>query len=86
MVDRYEPTIIDRGSHYHADMESVADGDYVLATDYAALEAERDTLRRKLDAVMEAYSNAPDYDYSYDRWNDGYDHAMDEIRAIVEGE
>jgi len=49
--------------------------EFVAASDHAALESERDELRRKLDAVL-ALCQPP-------VWPDA---RLDEIRAIVEGQ
>lgn len=53
----------------------------VLVADYEAMTAERDELQRKLDAVKKKAKCCG----GCDGFSAGYDTAMAEIRAIVEG-
>lgn len=54
---KYDP-ICDR---HVAWCEPDTDGDYVLATDYAALEAERDEWKRRLDTVVKMLEPGPEH-------------------------
>ena len=64
MVEKYdfEPGDCegDCGRGCRADMAVSSDGEYVLATDYAALVAERDEWKRKYDEVNKSYTGLVD--------------------------
>lgn len=49
----------DCGRGCRADIVSAADGDYVLASDYAALEAERDKLKRLIEESFTEWQWCP---------------------------
>ena len=51
MVKRYDPELTESTAMYHAVMAQEEHGDYVLFTDYEALERERDALVGLLKAL-----------------------------------